>query len=64
MSLRAGTTDNLMLRALVTFVVALVGLLLALGQFGLVGPYETALVVALAVVAAGLVNRKPRRADQ
>ena len=64
MSLRAGTTDNLMLRALVTFVVALVGLLLLLGQFGLVGPYETALVVALAVVAAGLVSRKPRRADQ
>lgn len=53
---------NVMLRVLLTFVVVVVALLLALGLLGLaVGPYETALVLALAVIAAVVSGRRRRK---
>jgi hypothetical protein len=51
-----------MLRALLTFVVVVVALLLVLGVLGLaVGPYEAALVLALAVIAAVFSGRITRK---
>jgi hypothetical protein len=51
-----------MFRALLTFIVVVVVLLLALGLLGLaVGPYEAALVLALALIAAVLSGRKMRK---
>jgi hypothetical protein len=51
-----------MLRALLTFIVVVVAVLLVLGLLGLaVGPYEAALVLALAVIAAVLSGRIRRK---
>jgi hypothetical protein len=50
-----------MLRALVIFVVVAVVLFVALGQLGIVGPYEAALVVVLALMAAAFSGRVTRK---
>jgi hypothetical protein len=43
-----------MLRALLTFIVLAAVLLLVLGLLGTVGPYEAALIIVVALIAAGL----------
>jgi len=51
-----------LLRFLLIFIVALLALGLAIGIFGLIGPYELLILVVVAAVIAGADARRPRRA--